>query len=94
MPEVVEYDPFDPKKIYDDLIKRAKQAKAWYLYCYVDEAWVPKKVLPFELEIINGVFCCRVVTNTFTEAQKIIANNLPVIKFIDEPDYDSGTDAS
>jgi len=85
MPEVVEYDPFDPKKIYDALIKRAKQAKAWYLYCYVDEMWVPKKPLPFELEIINGVFCCRVVSSTYTEAQTIVANTLPVIRFIEDP---------
>ena len=80
-------DEFDPKKIYDDLIGRAKQAKSWYVCCYIEEEWVPKgKPLPFDISIHNGIFICRVICNTYREAQTIVANNLPVIKFIEDPD--------
>ena len=80
-------DDFDPKKIYDDLITRAQQAKAWFVYCYVDEQWFPKgEALPFDLSIKDGVFTCRVVCTTYTEAQTIVANVLPVIRFIEEPE--------
>ena len=86
MPDVME-DEFDPKKIYDDLIGRAKQAKSWYVCCYVHEEWTPRGVpLPFDLSIRDGIFICRVVCTTYREAQTIVANILPVIKFIEDPD--------
>ena len=45
--EIVEFDPFDPKKIYNELIKRCKQARTWDIRCIVDEAWVG--VAPFNI---------------------------------------------
>ena len=87
MPNTIESDEFDPKKIYDDLIGRAKRAKAWYVCCYVEEEWVPRGTqLPFDLAIKDGVFICRVICTTYREAQTIVANNLPVIKFIEDGD--------
>jgi hypothetical protein len=87
MPKVIESDDFNPKKIYDDMIKRAKQAKAWYVACYIEEEWIPKgDPMPFDLVIKDGVFLCKVICPTYTEAQKIVANTLPVIRFIEDPD--------
>lgn len=86
MRDIIEADDFDPKKIYDDMIKRAQKAKAWYVHCYIEEEWMPKgEPLPFDLSIKDGVFTCRVVCSTYTEAQTIVANVLPVIKFIEDP---------
>lgn len=80
-------DDFSPKKICDDLIKRAKQAKEWFVSCYVEEEWMPKgDPLPFDLIIKDGIFMCRVVCPTYTQAQTIVANVLPVIRFIEDPD--------
>jgi hypothetical protein len=83
--DLIERDPFDPKKIYNELIKRCKQAKEWYIYCLVDEEWIPKKSPPFDLVILNGIFCCRVISTTHKQAVKIVSDTLPVIRFIDEP---------
>ena len=86
MSKVIESDEWDPKRIYDNLIKRAKEAKAWYVHCYIEEEWLPKgEALPFDLSIKDGIFTCRVICPTYTEAQKIVANVLPVIKFIEDP---------
>lgn len=86
MSVVADSDNFDPKKIYKNLIDRAKQAKAWFVHCYIEEEWMPKgDPLPFDLSIKDGVFTCRVVCTTYTEAQTIVANTLPVIKFIEDP---------
>jgi hypothetical protein len=47
---------------------------------------MPKgEAMPFDLSIKDGVFTCRVVCSTYTEAQTIVANVLPVIKFIEDP---------
>ena len=90
MPGVIEADDFNPKKIADDLFERCRKAKAWYVYCYIDESWTGSiKPFPFEMEIVDGVVGCRVICSTYTEAQKIVADYLPVIKFIVEPDEDS-----
>lgn len=90
MPDVIEADDFNPKKITDALIERMKKAKEWYVYCYIDESWVfTGKPLPFEMRIIDGVVGCRVICSTYTQAQKIVADNLPVIKFIVEPEEDN-----
>jgi hypothetical protein len=86
MSEVIEADDFNPKKIYENLIERAKQAKEWYVTCYVDEEWFPRgESLPFDLSIKDGRFTCRVICPTYREAQLIVANTLPVIKFIEHP---------
>lgn len=80
-------DNFDPKKIYDDMVARAKNAKAWHVSCYIEEEWMPKgDPLPFDLSIKDGVFTCRVICATYREAQTIVGNTLPVIRFIETPD--------
>lgn len=85
MPIVAE-DEFNPKKIYDDLIKRAKEAKEWFIYCYVSEEWYPKEPLPFDIQINDGLFTCRVVCATYKQAQIIVSDRLPVIRFIEDPE--------
>jgi len=88
MPKIIEEDDFNPKKIYDDMLKRAKQAKEWYVSCYIEEEWMPKgEPLPFDLSIKDGVFVCRVICPSYREAQTIVENVLPVIKFIEHPDH-------
>lgn len=85
MPKLID-DDFDPKKIYDNLINRVKQSKEWFVSCYVNEEWVPRgEVLPFDLFIKDGIFTCRVICPTYTEAQTIVSNHLPIIKFIEDP---------
>jgi len=87
--DIVVPEPLDPRKIYNDLIKRCKKVREWFIFCIIDEGWVPKEKLPFEVVIMNGIYCCRVITPTLIEAQNIISNALPVIRFIDETkDYD------
>jgi hypothetical protein len=86
MPDVIEDNFEDPKKIYNQLMERVKQAKEWFVSCYVEEQWMPKgEPLPFDLSIKDGVFVCRVICVTYTEAQTIVANALPVIRFIEDP---------
>ena len=59
MPNVIESDDFNPKKIADDLFERCRKAKAWYVYCYIDESWTGSiKPFPFEMEIVDGVVGC------------------------------------
>lgn len=90
MRDIVEADDFNPKKITDDLIKRCKTAKEWYVYCYIDEAWNPNgKPFPFEMRIVDGIVACRVICSTYNQAQTIVANFLPVIRFINEPEEDN-----
>ena len=90
MPNVIEADDFNPKKIYDNLIKRAKQAQAWYVSCYIEEEWMPTgDPLPFDLSIKDGIFTCKVICPTYREAQTIVGNTLPVIKFIEHPNESS-----
>jgi len=84
MPEVVYEDPFNPKKIYNELIKRCRQAKAWNIRCIVDESWVG--VAPFDIMIEDGIFHCKVLAPTLKDAYVEVANKLPVIKFLDYKD--------
>ena len=90
MPEIIEADDFDPKKIADALFERCKQAREWYIYCYVEEEWAPiGKPFPFAVRIVDGIFTCRVICSTYREAQKIVSDFLPVIKFIESPEIDN-----
>ena len=83
---LIEADDFNPKRIYDNLMERVKQAREWYVSCYVEEEWMPKgDPLPFDLSIKDGVFVCRVICVTYREAQTIVGNTLPVIRFIESP---------
>jgi hypothetical protein len=79
--DIIEHDPFDPKKIFDSLIKRCKQAKIWEIRCIVDEAFTGPA--PFDIYIEDGIFYCRVIAPSLKEAYVLVANELPVIKFLD-----------
>jgi hypothetical protein len=83
--DLVAPEEFNPKKIYNDLIKRCKQVREWYVYCLVDESWIPKESPPFDMVILNGIFCCRVIAITHNQAIKMVNDYMPVIRFIDEP---------
>ena len=49
-----------------------------------------KGVAKYDFRIKNGVFACTVICENEKEAQTIVANEMPVIKFIDKPeDYDN-----
>jgi hypothetical protein len=79
-------DEFNPKKVYDNLMERVKQAREWFVYCYVEEEWFPKgEALPFDLSIKDGIFTCKVICPTYREAQTIVGNTLPVVRFIEDP---------
>ena len=80
MPEIIEADEFDPKKIYDDLIKSCREVKEWDILCIVEESFVGQA--PFKIRIENGVYHCSVVTPTLRDAFILVANTLPVIKFL------------
>ena len=85
MPEVINREPEDHKKIYEALIQRCKQVKKFKVRCIVDEAWTGfKGVIPFDLDIIDGIFICYVVAFTQREAQLKVIDILPVLKFLDE----------
>ena len=85
MPIIAE-DEFNPKKVYDSLMERVKQAREWFVSCYVEEEWFPKgEALPFDLSIKDGIFTCKVICPTYREAQTIVGNTLPVVRFIEDP---------
>ena len=86
MPKIID-DDFDPKSVYDDLMKRIRQSKEWFVCCYVAEEWIPMgKLPPFDVIVKDGIYICRVICSTYTEAQNIVLEHLPVIKFIEEPE--------
>ena len=39
MPNIIEADDFDPKRIADEMIKRCLDAREWHIKCYVKEEW-------------------------------------------------------
>jgi hypothetical protein len=82
--DLVLQDPFDPKKIYDALIKRCKEVKVWTIRCIVDESFVG--VAPFNIIIQDGIFHCQVFSPTLKDAYVQVADKLPVIKFLDYKD--------
>ena len=73
-------DDFDPKKIYDDLIKSCREVKQWDIRCIVEESFVGQA--PFKIRIEDGVYHCIVVTPTLRDAFILVASTLPVIKFL------------
>ena len=74
------------KDVLDDLIERCKNVREYKISCYLDEAWVPAGPMPFDILIRNGVVTCRVLAESKLEAALMIANELPVIMFIDVDD--------
>jgi hypothetical protein len=86
MPKVDMWEPEDPRKVYNDLIKRCKEAKEWCISCFVDEQWVPADKFPFEMFITDGVYFFRVIATTHREAALKVLEFVPVIKFLDSYD--------
>ena len=87
MSEIKEYDLPDPRRIYDALIQRCKEVKLWYVSCLVDESWTgPEKKIPNNLRkymVLNGIYIFEVVAFTQREAMLLVADNIPVLKFLD-----------
>ena len=86
MPTVDLWEPKDPRKIYEELIQRCKEAKEWCISCFVDELWVPHKDFPLEYFMTDGVYFFRVISTTHKEAMLKVLEVVPVIKFLDELD--------
>ena len=78
--EVIEFDPFDPKKIYNDLIKRCKAVNKYEIRCIIDESWVG--IAPFDMIIEDGIFICYPIAPSRRDAFLEVANKLPVIRFL------------
>ena len=74
------------KDVLDDLIERCKNVREYKISCYLDEAWVPAGPMPFDILIRNGIVTCRVLAESKLEAALMIANELPVIMFVDNDD--------
>lgn len=86
MPNIIEADDFNPKRIYDKLIKGCMEAKLWEIKCWVDEGFIVYKPVPFQIIIEDGYYIIKVVSNSKKNAMKIISDYIPVIKFIDDAD--------
>lgn len=80
MRNIIKSGDFDPKKIYDDLIKRCQEIKEWEIRCIVEESYVGHP--PFKFRIEDGIYHCSVVTPTLRDAFILVAVSLPVIKFL------------
>jgi hypothetical protein len=74
------------KDVLDDLLDRCKNVREYKVSCYLDEAWVPAGPMPFDILIRNGLVTCRVLAESKLEAALMIANELPVIMFVDNDD--------
>jgi len=72
------------KDVLDDLLDRCRNVREYKISCYLDEAWIPSGSMPFDIIIRNGVVTCRVFAESKLEAALKIANELPVIMFIDD----------
>jgi hypothetical protein len=86
MSDIIESDDFNPKKIYNNLIARCKQAKSYTICCVVEESYIFNGVVPFDMVIRDGMYFCKVIAPSLKEAYVIVANTLPVITFIEYRD--------
>ena len=83
MPEIIEADEFNPKKIFDALVERCKEMKSWDIRCIVDESWYINGIVPFNIKMKDGVYTCTVIAPTKKDALIKVADHMPVIKFLD-----------
>jgi hypothetical protein len=74
--------------VYEDLIERCKNIREFKISCYLDEAWVPNGVMPFDILIRNGLVTCKVYAESKLEAALMVAHELPVIVFLDDDEID------
>jgi len=84
MSDIIEADDFNPKKIYENLIKRCRDVRMWEIKCIVEESFVSKSNFPFSYNIKDGVYTCNVAAINKKEALLIVANLMPVILFVNE----------
>ena len=84
MPNYEMNDPVNPKKIYDDLMKRCSEAQEFYIRCIVDEVFVMNGTMPFDMMIKDGIYSCRVIATSRKEALKLVSDTIPVIMFIQD----------
>ena len=86
MSDMIAEDEFDPKRIADEMIKRCLDAREWTIKCYVQEEWFINGVVPFTINMKDGVYTCKVIASTKLAALKKVEEYMPVIKFIEEDD--------
>jgi hypothetical protein len=86
MSKVDIWEPEDPRKVYESLIERCKQAKEWCVAAIVNESWVPHRKFPFQYFMADGIYYFRVISTTYREAVFKVVDNVPVIKFVDLDD--------
>jgi hypothetical protein len=72
MPKLIGDGSFNPKKIYNDLIKRCKSVRRWEIRCIVDESWVG--VAPFDMMIEDGIFKIEFVNSEENDADIFTKN--------------------
>ena len=84
MSDMIAEDEFDPKRIADEMIKRCLDAREWTIKCYVQEEWFINGVVPFTINMKDGVYTCKVIASTKLAALKKVEEYMPVIKFIEE----------
>jgi hypothetical protein len=84
MSNIIAEDDFNPKKIADEMIKRCLDAREWYIKCYVQEEWFINGVVPFTINMKDGLYTCKVIAPTREAAVKKVEEYMPVIKFVEE----------
>ena len=84
MSDMIAEDEFDPKRIADEMIKRCLDAREWTIKCYVQEEWFINGVVPFTINMKDGVYTCKVIASTKLAALKKVEDYMPVIKFVEK----------
>lgn len=84
MSDMIAEDEFDPKRIADEMIKRCLNAREWTIKCYVQEEWFINGVVPFTINMKDGLYTCKVIAPTKLAALKKVEDYMPVIKFVEK----------
>jgi len=84
MSDMIAEDEFDPKRIADEMIKRCLDAREWTIKCYVQEEWFINGVVPFTINMKDGLYTCKVIAPTKLAALKKVEKYMPVIKFVED----------
>lgn len=84
MSSVMQDEPFNPQRIFDELMERCKKAKLWEVSCIVEDWW--SGPAPFSIRIEDGVFHCYVIALNKRDAFIQVANSLPVVVFLSKQD--------
>ena len=88
MSQVIQNDPFDPDKIFQDLVNRCMSVRKWSIRALVSEFWTgTEKVLPqtmIRYIIEDGIYTFDVIASSRKDALILIADNVPIIKFLED----------